>query len=302
MHLRTVVLASLLAVGALISPQAEAPATPVPLWSGKAPGETKALDPEKDISKPGEGLVAGKPLIRLGNISEPTLQVFRPPAHLDNGSAVVVCPGGGYHILALDLEGTEVCEWLNSIGVTGILLKYRVPKREGRPPHEAPLQDVQRALHLTRHHAADWGIRPDRIGVLGFSAGGHLAALASTRFASAAYPASDAADAVSCRPDFSILIYPAYLTDKDQEDRISPDLPVGTNTPPTFLSISQDDPVRVETVLGYAAGLQRHRVPMEVHVFPTGGHGYGLRRTENPVTHWPDRATEWLRSNGWLNR
>jgi len=302
MRLPTASLIPFLVLGMIRSIHADAPTSPIPLWSGKAPGETNGIGPEKDLSKPGEGLVAGKPLIRLGNVSEPTLQVFRPPAQRDTGSAVVVCPGGGYHILALDLEGTEVCDWLNSIGVTGILLKYRVPKREGRPPHEAPLQDVQRALHLTRHHAADWGIRPDRIGVLGFSAGGHLAALASTRFGTAAYPASDAADAVSCRPDFTILIYPAYLTDKDQGDQISAELPVGTHTPPTFLSISQDDPVRVETVLGYAAGLQRHKVPMEVHIFPTGGHGYGLRRTDNPVTHWPDRASDWMRSNGWLSR
>jgi len=276
------------------------PALPLPLWDGTAPGETNVLAAEKDLSKPGEGLVAGRPLIRLANVSRPTLQVFRPPAAHDSGTAVVVCPGGGYNILALDLEGTEVCEWLNSIGVTAVLLKYRVPRREGRPHHEAPLQDVQRALHLVRHHAADWGVRPNRIGVLGFSAGGHLAALASTRFASAAYPAADPADAASCRPDFAVLIYPAYLTDKDQGDRVAPELPVGAMTPPTFLLISQDDPVRVETVLGYAAELQRHKVPMEVHVYPSGGHGYGLRRTDNPVTHWPDLATRWMRGQGWL--
>ncbi|MBN8249015.1 MAG: alpha/beta hydrolase, partial [Verrucomicrobia bacterium] len=211
MHSRTL---PMLLCGVLAA--SAAPSAPVPLWKGPAPGDTPPTGVEKDLSKPGEGLVAGRPLIRLGHVSEPTLQVFRPPADHDTGAAVVVCPGGAYHILALDLEGTEVCEWLNSIGVTGVLLKYRVPRREGRPPHEAPLQDVQRALHLTRHHAADWGLRPDRIGVLGFSAGGHLAALASTRFDAAAYPASDDADAASCRPDFAVLIYPAYLTDKEQ--------------------------------------------------------------------------------------
>lgn len=279
-----------------------APAIPVPLWKGPAPGEARTVGSEKDISKPGEGLVAGRPVIRLANVSQPTVQVFRPPADRDNGAAVVVCPGGGYNILALDLEGTEVCAWLNSLGVTGVLLKYRVPRREGRPPHEAPLQDVQRALHLARHHAADWGIRPDRIGVLGFSAGGHLAALASTRFATPAYPPTDDADGTTCRPDFALLIYPAYLTDKDAGDRIAPELMPGTNTPPTFISISQDDPVRVENALAYAAALQGHRTPMELHVFPTGGHGYGLRRTDNPVTHWPDRAEEWLRGRGWLDR
>ena len=277
---------------------APAPSQPIPLFPDGAPGEKGGQGEEKDTSKPGEGLVAGRPLIRLGNVSSPTIQVFQPPVEKNTGAAVIVFPGGGYHILALDLEGTEVCEWLNSIGVTGILLKYRVPKREGQPAHQAALQDAQRSVGMVRQHAAEWGIRPDRIGVLGFSAGGNLAALVSNNFQTRTYPVVDAADAVSCRPDFTILVYPAYLTDKDHGDAVRPELPITTNTPPTFISISQDDPVRVENALGYAMGLQKSKVPLELHIHPTGGHGYGLRRTANPVTFWPDRVADWMKGLG----
>lgn len=278
------------------------PSRVVELWPGKAPGETAELEPERDTTKPTDNLVAGRRLIRLGNVSRPTLSVYRPAPDKDTGAAVLVCPGGGYHILALDLEGTEVCEWLNSVGVTGVLLKYRVPKRPGLEKDAAALQDAQRAMGLMRHHAADWGLDPGRLGVLGFSAGGHLSAALSTRYATRTYPSVDAADAVSCRPDFAVLVYPAYLVDKEQGDRLAADLPVSANTPPTFMVIAQDDPVRVENVLQYGAALQRAKVPMELHIFPTGGHGYGLRPTENPVTRWPDRTADWFRGNGWLKR
>lgn len=291
---------SLLVAGVITA--APAPAQPMPLFPNGAPGETGSVGEERDTSKPGEGLVAGRPLIRLGNVSSPSIQVFRPPADRDTGTAVVVFPGGGYHILALDLEGTEVCDWLNSIGVTSVLLKYRVPKRAGQPDYQAALQDAQRAVGMVRHHAAEWGLRPNRIGVLGFSAGGNLAALVSNQYQTRTYPSVDAADTVSCRPDFTVLIYPAYLTDKDNGDKVRPELPITTNTPPTFISISQDDPVRVENALGYALALQQAKVPMELHIYPIGGHGYGLRRTANPVTTWPDRAADWMGSNGWLKR
>jgi acetyl esterase/lipase len=208
---------------------------------------------------------------------------------------VLVCPGGGYHILALDLEGTEVCQWLNSIGVTGVLLKYRVPRREGREKHEAALQDAQRALGLMRQNADSWGLDPQRMGVLGFSAGGHLAAALSNNHGTRSYPPVDAADQKSCRPDFAVLVYPAYLTQPEKADAVAPELPISTNTPPTWTVITQDDPVRVENALGYVSTLQRNKVPAEFHLFPKGGHGYGLRRTDVPVTRWTDPATEWLR-------
>ena len=218
---------------------------PIALWPGDAPGEKGDIGEEKDTSKPGEGLVAGKPLIRLGNVSKPTISIYRPPADKDTGAAVVVCPGGGYSILALDLEGSEVCEWLNSIGVTGVLLKYRVPKRTGLEKHTAALQDAQRAIGLVRHRAKEFGIDPQRLGVLGFSAGGHLAAAASNNYGERTYPALDEADKVSCRPDFTVLIYPGYLTVKEQADKVAADLPITTNTPTTFLAMTQDDGVRV---------------------------------------------------------
>jgi len=272
------------------------------LWPGKAPGETNVIGEEKDMTKPTDGKIAGKPVIRLGNVSTPTLAVYHPPKEKDTGAAVVVFPGGGYSILAMDLEGTEVCEWLNSIGVTGVLLKYRVPKRAGLDRHVPALQDAQRAIGLVRAKANELGIDPQRIGVLGFSAGGHLAAALSASTAQRTYPKVDEADDVSCRPDFSVLIYPAYLTLKDQGDKINPETAVSSNTPPTFLVMAENDPVRVENVLFYSIALKQAGVPFELHTYPQGGHGYGLRRTENPLTAWPDRAAEWMWSRGLLTR
>ena len=268
------------------------------LWPERAPGDKEPLGPEQDQTKPTDNLVAGKKLIRLGNVSKPTISIYPAPGGTQPRPAVVVCPGGGYQILAMDLEGTEICDWLNSIGVTGILLKYRVPKRPGLEKHTAALQDAQRALGLVRQRANEWGIDPKQIGILGFSAGGHLAALASNQYATRSYPAVDSADSVSCRPDFTVLIYPAYLTVKEENDRIAPEFNLSSNTPPTFISIAEDDPVRVETALFYAAGLKKANVPFELHVYPTGGHGYGLRPTKDFVTTWPQRATEWMRSRG----
>lgn len=282
---------------ALAAPAAEPPV--LRLWPATPPGDRGGLPPEADTTKDTDQLIAGRRLIRLGNVSEPTVTFFRAPVDRSDGACVLVCPGGGYHILAWDLEGTEVCEWLNSIGVHAALLKYRVPRRPDRAPHAAPLEDAQRAMGLLRERAAEWGVNSNRLGVLGFSAGGNLAAFLSNT-PERAYPRVDAADDRPARPDFAILVYPAYLTDKDQGDRVRADLPVSTNTPPTFIAITQDDPVRVETALGYAGGLHQHQVPFELHVYPRGGHGYGLRRTDNPVTWWPDRAAEWMKFSGWV--
>lgn len=283
---------------AAMTVRAEVPAA-ITLWPGHPPGDTRSLPAEADLTKPTDDLVGGRRLIRLGNVSEPTLQVFRAPAGKDTGTAVLVCPGGGYHILALDLEGTEVCEWLNSVGVSAVLLKYRVPRRDGIEKHVAALQDAQRAMGIIRTRAGEFGVNPARIGVLGFSAGGHLSAALSTT-PTRLYPRVDAADDAGCRPDFTVLIYPAYLTVKEDQDKVSPELKITTNTPPTFLSIAADDPVRVENALFYALALKQGGVPVELHVYPTGGHGYGLRRTENPVTAWPDRVADWMKSRGLL--
>lgn len=274
---------------------------PVALWPGKAPGETKELPPEGDTTTAKDKPIAGRPIIRTGNVTTPTLTVYSPAPGKNTGAAVVVCPGGGYNILALDLEGTEVCEWLSSIGVTGILLKYRVPARPGGPRYAAPLQDVQRAMGLVRQRAGELAIDPARVGVLGFSAGGHLAAAVSNNHTTRTYEAIDEADKLSCRPDFAVLIYPAYLTVKEKNDAIAPELAVSaTNTPPTFIAQTEDDTVRVETGLFYYLALKNAKVPVEMHLYPRGGHGYGLRRTENDVTSWPDRVADWMKASGFL--
>lgn len=269
------------------------------LWPGTPPGDSgfTTTQPEKDTTKPSDNMVAGKSVIRLGNVSKPTITIYPAPSSAKPAPAVIVCPGGGYHILAMDLEGTEVCEWLNSIGVTGVLLKYRVPTREGDDKHAAPLRDAQRAISIIRHRSKDLGIDPAKIGILGFSAGGHLAASASVNHKDPAYPPVYETDDAPIRPDFTILVYPAYLTMQAEGDKISPTLPLSKETPPTFLVMAQDDPVRVENVLNYAAALKKAGVPMELHVYPSGGHGYGLRKTALPITTWPDRVADWLRAS-----
>jgi acetyl esterase/lipase len=272
----------------------------IPLWPQAAPGEKGDIGPENETSA--GALVAGREVIRLGNVSTPTLTVYRPSKQKDTHTAVLVFPGGGYSILAMDLEGTEICEWLNSIGVTGILVKYRVPARPGQPRWAAPLQDAQRALGMVRKLSGELALDPKDIGVLGFSAGGHLAAAASTNYDHRTYNPVDGADTVSCRPDFSLLIYPAYLTVKEDGDKVAPELNITGETPPTFLVQAEDDGVRVETSLFFYAALRNARVPAEMHLYPKGGHGYGLRPTSNLVTTWPKRAEEWLRSLGVLGK
>ncbi len=273
----------------------------IALWPHGAPGETGNLGPEHDTTKPSDGLVAGKRIIRLTDVSNPTITIYNPSKDKNTGSAVVVFPGGGYRILAMDLEGTEVCRWLNLIGVTCVLLKYRVPSRPGAPPYAAPLQDAQRAVSLVRYHAKDWHIDPHRIGVLGFSAGGNLAAVLSNNFERRTYPPVDRADQTGCRPDFALLIYPAYLVvKKPQGYTLASELKVTANTPPTFLVQTEDDPIGVENSLYYYMALIQAKVPAEMHLYAKGGHGYGLRPTSAAVTAWPRLAERWMRSLGVL--
>ena len=297
MKILPLILGAVLAISGVGAPGSETTQV-LALWPGTPPGDKETLPEEQDTTKPTDDLIAGKRLIRLGNVSKPTISVYQAPPEKRTGAAVVVCPGGGYHILAMDLEGTEVCEWLNSIGVTAVLLKYRVPVRAGMPSYTAAEQDAQRAMGLVRANADDWGIDKKKLGILGFSAGGNLAALSCNRWESRSYTPLDAADSQSCRPDFALLIYPAYLTQKDKGDQLAPEMNVTSNTPPTFMVMAEDDPVRVENVLFYSAALKKQKVPFELHVYPTGGHGYGLRPTKQLVTTWPQRATEWLRTRG----
>jgi acetyl esterase/lipase len=290
---------ALLVLLSLVSPAwtADKPQV-VDVWPGKVPGETGQIGEEKFVEqKPGERQVK-----RLTNVSKPTLTIFRPAKDKDTGAAMVICPGGGYHILAWDLEGEEVAAWLNSIGVTGIVLKYRVPRRASDPkdsPPPGPLQDVQRALSLVRSKAKEWDLDPKRIGVLGFSAGGHLAAAASTNFDKRSYEPADDVDQISCRPDFTVLIYPAYLIAKDK-DELAADIRVRKECPPTFFAHAGDDGVKADnSVLMYLA-LKRAGVRCELHVYASGGHGFGLRKSEHPCSTWPDRCGDWLRSQGML--
>jgi acetyl esterase/lipase len=241
-----------------------------------------------------DNLVAGRAVIRLGNVSAPTLTLYPVKGASGASPAVVVFPGGGYRILAIDLEGTEVCDWLNSAGVTCVLLKYRVPDSGPYPRFPAALEDAQRAVGLVRQHAQEWGIDPSRVGVLGFSAGAHLAAALSTHFDKRVYDPVDAADKLSCRPDFAVLVYPAYLTLEHQNFAPSPDLIPTAATPPTFLVQAEDDPVHVENALVYYQQLKNAKVPAELHIYAKGGHGYGLRRTADAITGWPASVETWL--------
>jgi acetyl esterase/lipase len=273
---------------------------PLPLWPHGAPGESPLAQAEADTSGPRGALVAGRSVIRLGNVSAPTLTVYSPPAGKNTGAAALVFPGGGYSILALDLEGSEICEWLNTIGVTGVLVKYRVPAQQNSARKDAPLQDAQRAISLVRRNAPRWNIDPTRIGIVGFSAGGHLVANLSNHFERRTYAAIDEADTVSMRPDFAMLVYPAYLAGRD--GTLAPEMTVAASTPKTFLIQAENDSVGVENSLVYFAALRKNRVPAEMHVYAEGGHGYGLRPTADPITGWPVRAADWLRHIGMLER
>ncbi|HVU46412.1 MAG TPA: alpha/beta hydrolase [Terracidiphilus sp.] len=263
------------------------------IWPGAAPGEPANMPPEADTTTAKDNLIAGRALIRLGNVSKPTITVYKPSGK-NTGAAILVFPGGGYNILAIDLEGTEVCDWLNSAGITCVLLKYRVPGTGPYPKSNAALEDAQRAMGLVRQHAVEWGIDPNRIGVLGFSAGGHLSAAISNHYEHRLYAPIDDADKLSCRPDFSVVVYPGYLALADQDYAANPDIVPTANTPPTFIVQAEDDPVHVENAVVYFMQLKKAKVPAELHVYSEGGHGYGLRPTALPITGWPRLVETWL--------
>ena len=271
----------------------------LPVWPGVAPGAPANPPAETDTTTAKDNLIAGKPLIRLGNVSTPTLTLYKATGN-NTGAAVVVFPGGGYNILAIDLEGTEVCDWLTAAGINCVLLKYRVPGTGPYPKSPAALQDAQRSLGLVRQHAAEWGIDPKRIGVLGFSAGAHLAAALSTHYDKRIYDPIDAADQLTCRPDFAVIVYPGYLALADKNFAPNADINPTAQTPPTFIVQAEDDPVHVENAVVYFLALKNAKVPAELHIYAQGGHGYGLRRTALPVTTWPQAVEVWLHTIGIL--
>ncbi len=237
----------------------------------------------------------GDGVIRLSNVENPTLAVYLAPHTGASTPAVLVCPGGGYAKLAYNKEGTEVAEWLNSLGISAAVLKYRVPGNRA-----GALADAQRAMGLLRHHGEEWHIDPERIGILGFSAGGHLAACASNNFAERSYVAVDDADALSSRPNFSVLVYPAYLGGADLA--LVPEAPVSGNTPPAFIVQTQDDKHYIDSSISYYVALKNAGVSGELHVYPKGGHGYGLRPSENAVSTWPTLCGRWLKTIGVLSK
>ncbi len=265
----------------------------LPLWPNGAPGAPANPPAEADTTTAKDNLIQGKPVIRLGNVSLPTLALYPAPNNT-SGAAVVVFPGGGYHILAMDLEGTEVCAWLNTAGITCAVVKYRVPDSGPYPKSSAALQDAQRAVGMVRAHAAEWHIDPHKIGVLGFSAGAHLAAVLSTNYEHRLYDAIDPADSLSCRPDFAVIVYPGYLALADKNFAPNPNIQPTNQTPPTFIVQAEDDPVHVENAVVYFRALKNAKVPAELHVYANGGHGYGLRPSALPVTQWPRLVETWL--------
>lgn len=306
--------------------------TQIPIWPGAAPDPQPVKGPEYAESSGKGFLVAGSPAVGVSNVTRPTMTVYSPKGK-NTGAAVVVFPGGGYQMLAIDLEGSEVCDWLTPKGITCVLLKYRVtdvgpyPKSGPYPESPMALEDAQRTMGLVRLHAAEWHIDPHKIGVLGFSAGGHLAAAISTHYAKRLYPAIDAADKESCRPDFAVPIYPGHLSlaaaewdarqgtkkfvvpvvrhapNADKNLSLNPAIPVTSRTPPTFLLQNEDDHVdSVYDSLAYYIALKKAGVPVEMHLYAQGGHAFGLRRTKFPVTAWPELVETWLGTIGMISK
>lgn len=281
----------------------------VPIWPGAVPEAIP--DPKAESADSGGGVT---------NVSRPTMTLYAPKGR-NTGVAVVVFPGGGYRTLAMVGEGTEICEWMTSRGITCVLLKYRVPgsgpwwdkenHRHVYPQVQTALQDAQRTLGLVRQRAAQWHVDPHKVGVIGFSAGGHLVAAVSTHFAQRTYAPVDAADKLSCRPDFAIVLYPGHLWAHEDEDHatrdetelsLRPDIRVGSDTPPTFLLQAEDDHVDgVEQSLAYYVALQKAGIPTEMHLYAQGGHAFGLHATKLPIGRWPALVEQWLHAIGVLS-
>jgi acetyl esterase/lipase len=284
--------------------------TQIPIWPGAAPDARPVMGPETVEATGPKDYVAGKPWLSIEHVSRPTMTVYSPTGK-NTGAAVIVFPGGGYEILAIDLEGSEVCDWLVSKGITCVLLKYRVPAPRSAPFWGAypqspiALEDAQRTIGLVRLHAAEWQIDPHKIGVLGFSAGGHLVAATSVHFGKRIYAPIDEADRQSCRPDFAIALYPGHLSIKEGTLALSADIAshISAQTPPTFLLQNEDDHVdSVWDSLVYYAALQKAGVAVELHTYAQGGHAFGLRRTKFAATAWPELVETWLVTLGMISR
>jgi acetyl esterase/lipase len=278
----------------------------VEIWPGTAPDETGNIGEEMIRMSPKldrKQVEVTESTRLVTNVTKPTLTIYRPAKDRNTGTTMLICPGGGYWDLYWQLEGEEVAQWLNSIGVTGIILKYRVPRRPDEPkgePAHRPLQDAQRAVSLVRSNADKWGINPKQIGMVGFSAGGHLAIATATSFEKRTYEPVDDVDKISCRPDFAIGIYSGYLKAKDK-DEIAVGLHIPVGTPPIFLAHGGDDIISPpeHSVLMYLA-LRKAGIPAELHIYATAAHDFGVRPSEHPCSTWTQACAAWLRYQGLL--
>lgn len=297
--------AALAALLVLAGAQDAAPPV-VDLWPGPVPGDVGIPGEERfrKLEVNGKAYeVGGKPTKWITNVTKPTLTIFRPAKEKDTGVSMIICPGGGYHNLGWDVEGEEVAAWLTSIGMTGLLLKYRCPRRKGDvlgEPPLGPMIDAQRAISLARSKAAEWGIDPAKIGLVGFSAGGHLVGATATNFEKRAYEPVDDADKASCRPDFAVSLYAGYYKVKGKEE-LSPTIRTPAGIPPILLLHATDDKVSdpEHSVTMYVA-MKRAGAPVEMHLYATGGHGWGVRKVGHPCETWTDRCVDWLRKQGIL--
>ena len=271
---------------------------PIRVWPGEAPDEPVGIEAKK-----AKAVTGSDGVIRIPYVDTPELFYFPAPPDKTTGTCIIVCPGGGYGKLAWNKEGTEIATWLNGLGVEAVVLKYRVPRRDREKPHPWPLQDLQRSIRIVRSKATEWKINVDRVGVMGFSAGGHLCAMASSYYGESFYKAIDSIDKLDPRPSFVSLIYPAYLGNARKDANTLDSLvKIDVKTPPTFIAITHDDGDRAIFAALYYAELKRNRVSAELHVYSKGGHGYGLRPSPNSVSSWPTRMEDWMRSSGWLKR
>ena len=268
---------------------------PIVLFPNGVPREIGEMIESKSLAG---RKVSGRSVLRIRDVSQPTITFYPAPEENNSRTTIIVIPGGRYEVLSFDLEGTEICKRFNESGINCILLKYRVPRRKKLSKHAAPLQDLQRAIAYTRAHADNWNLDKSKIGVIGFSAGGHLAVMASNSFSELTYTAIDNCDKENIRPDFCILIYPSYLDRKNFS--IAPEINVTDKTPQTFLVQTQDDHKLLNSSLFYYYALKESKVPAAMHLYQTGGHAYGLRETGNLVSEWPNRVLDWLSEIGIL--
>ena len=278
-------------------PELREPVAQFNIWPETAPGEKGDIPAEVSTPPADENDV-----LRISNVSVPTITVYAPPKDEAVGACVMICPGGGYNILACEHEGLEIAQYFNSIGVTAAVLKYRVPRREGLPKHLAALQDAQRGMRLLRSRCAEWDIAPNRIGVLGFSAGGHLTVMTATRFDEQTYEPVDEIDKISARPDFVMPIYPAYMMTNEKETKaavsLDPEITIRKDMPPVFISVTDDDANRAAASARVYIAMKEAGVPCELHVFVKGGHGYGLRNDRGRHAAWDAMCTGWLKDIG----